>query len=78
MHEKRIWKIFLAIVVGLLLLNLGVMLSPATHAIPRTQYKVVSIREIVNPNVVEQTLNQQSAEGWAYVGDASGLLIFKK
>lgn len=80
MHEKRTWKVFLAIGVGLLLLNLGAMLSPATHAIQRSQYKVVSVHvnKMDNPNVVEQTLNQQSAEGWVYVGEASGVLIFRK
>jgi hypothetical protein len=80
MHEKRIRNIFLAIVAGLLLLNLGVMLSPATHAIPKTQYKVVALQvnKFDNPNVVELALNQQSAEGWVYVGEAGGVLIFKK
>ena len=79
MHEKRIGKVFLAIVCGLLLLNLGVMLSQTTHAIPRTQYRAVTIRGnmIENRDVVEQTLNQQSTEGWVYVGEASGVLIFK-
>jgi len=37
MHKTRIQNIFLAIVATLLLINLGVMLSPAAHAIPKTQ-----------------------------------------
>jgi preprotein translocase subunit SecF len=45
-----------------------------------TQYKVISlnVNKSDNPGVVQQVLNQQSAEGWAYVGEASGVLIFKK
>ena len=80
MNEKRILNIVLAVIAGLLLLNLGAMFSPVAHAIPKTQYKVVSIRvnKIENPDVVESALNQQSAEGWTYVGEASGVLIFKK
>jgi hypothetical protein len=80
MNEKRMLNIVLAVIAGLLLLNLGVMLSPVAHALPKTQYKVVSIRanKIENPNIVELALNQQSAEGWSYVGEASGVLIFKK
>ena len=77
MHEKRIRNILLGLVAGLLLLNLAVMFSPATHAIPKTQYKVVDVRGR-SADVVQQALNQESAEGWLYVGEGSGLLIFKK
>lgn len=80
MHKKRIRNIVLAIIAGLMLFTLGFMISPATHAIPTTQYKVISLNVNLhdNPSVVQQVLNQQSAEGWTYVGDASGTLIFKK
>ena len=47
---------------------------------PPTQYKAVAPRGpfSLNPDVVEQTLNQQSAQGWEYVNEAQGVLIFKK
>lgn len=80
MYEKRIRNILLGIVATLLLLNLGVTLFPVAHAVPRPQYKVISLRvnRSDNPGIVEATLNQQSAEGWTYVGEAGGPLIFKK
>jgi hypothetical protein len=80
MNEKRILNIVLAVIAGLLLLNLGVMLSPVAHANPKTQYRAISLRvnKSDNPAVVQQVLNQQSAEGWAYVNTSDGVLIFKK
>jgi len=57
---------------------LGVMLSPVAHAIPKTQYKVVSLRGNSQDGALEATLNQMSAEGWTYVGEVRGPLIFKK
>ena len=80
MNEKRILNIVLAVIAGLLLLNLGVMFSPTAHAIPTTQYRAISlpVNKSDNPYVVQQVLNQQSAEGWAYVNTSDGVLIFKK
>jgi hypothetical protein len=80
MNEKRIRNILLAVIAGLLLLNLGLMLSPAAHAVPKTQYKAIwpRVNPSDNPNAIQQTLNQQSAEGWEYVGEDGQVLIFKK
>ena len=79
MHEKRIRNILLAIVATLLLVNLGDMLSPAAHAIPKIQYKAVELgRSEYDANAVQQALDQQSAQGWVYVDDHGGILIFKK
>ena len=80
MHEKRIRNTLLTIVATLLLLNLGVMLYPAVHAIPKTQYKAVnvSLNFEDSSRFVQQALDQQSAQGWEYVGDAGRVLIFKK
>jgi hypothetical protein len=83
MYDKRIRNTVLAVIAALLLLNIGVMLSaqPASRTpASRTQYRVVVLRvnNTSNPEVLQAELNQQSAEGWQYVGDASGALIFKK
>ncbi|HEU4836583.1 MAG TPA: hypothetical protein VFS90_19280 [Pyrinomonadaceae bacterium] len=81
MNEKRILNVVLAVIAGLLLVNLGVMLSPAAHAIPTTQYRTITLRVYPSQDtavVLQQALNQQSAGGWAYVGEVSGVLIFKK
>ena len=80
MHKTRIQNIFLAIVATLLLVNLGVMLSPAVHAIPKTQYKAVILpnRGSADATPVQHLLDEQSAEGWQYAGSVSAYLIFKK
>jgi hypothetical protein len=85
MNEKRIRNIVLAVIAGLLLLNLGIMLSPAVHAVPKTQYIVVRVGlSKCGPSdcfrqELQRTLDQQSAQGWVYVdGGNSDLLIFKK
>ncbi len=85
MNEKRIRNMVLAIVAGLLLLNLGCMLFPGTHAVSTIQYNVIKI-ELHQPNgaltdasAIQRTLNQQGAQGWEYVGDLGAtFLIFKK
>ncbi|HXL79862.1 MAG TPA: hypothetical protein VN951_03215 [Pyrinomonadaceae bacterium] len=79
MNEKRILNFLFAIVAALLLVNLGVMLSPAAHAIPTTQYKAVEgPRYGYDTKGMQQILDQQSAQGWQYVNDCTGVLIFKK
>jgi hypothetical protein len=79
MHEKRIQNILLAIVSTLLLINLGVMLAPAVHAIPKTQYKAISIKFYAeDPRPIQQALDSQSAQGWEYVDYADGVFVFKK
>ena len=82
MHEKRTQNILLAIAAMLLLLNLGARLSPAVQATPpRTQYKAVQVYLGMgqSTNLIQQALDQQSAQGWEYVGEAgSYTLIFKK
>lgn len=81
MHEKRIRNILLAIVAGLLLLNLGVMLSPAAHAIPKTQYKAIDIPPTngrIEAISVQRILDQQNTQGWEYAGSSGVTLIFKK
>lgn len=80
MNQKRILNILLSIVAVLLFVNLGVTHFPVAHAIPTTQYKVISLRVDmpIHPDKVELALNQQSADGWVYVGEAQGVLIFKK
>jgi hypothetical protein len=81
MNEKRIVNVILVVIAGLLLVNLGVMLSPAARAIPTTQYKAITLHVYPNQDtavVLQQVLNQQSAGGWAYVDEVSGVLIFKK
>jgi hypothetical protein len=80
MNERRTRNILLAIVATLLLVNLGVRLSPAAHAVPKIQYKAVELRGSgYDANAVQQALDQQSAQGWEYVGDhGASFLIFKK
>lgn len=79
MNQKRILNICLAIVASLLLVNLGVMLAPAVHAIPNKQYRAVSVdlSSGTSPGV-QRALDQQGAQGWEYVGVAGNVLIFKK
>lgn len=75
----RIKNTLLAIIAALLLLNLGVNLSSTVHALPRTQYKAVEVKQIGSAQAsIQQTLDQESAQGWNYVGDLAGCLIFKK
>ena len=47
MNDKRILNIVLAVIAGLLLVNLGAMFASAAHAIPATQYRAIALR--VNP-----------------------------
>ena len=79
MNKKRIYNMVLAIVAGLLLLNLGCMLFPGTHAVSTIQYKVMQLGS-PNAQQIELTLNQQGAEGWVYVDQIAGgsYIIFKK
>ena len=78
MNEKRIRNVVLAIVAGLLLLNLGCMLSPGAHAVSKIQYKTVRIAYADSTNSLELGLNAQGADGWEYVGEYREQLIFKK
>jgi len=80
MIKNLIWKGFLVVVGVLLVLNLVVTLSPVTKAVPTLQYKVISPGFTMggSPERVEQLLNQQSAGGWTYVGEAQSVLIFRK
>ena len=78
MHENRIRNILLVIVAVLLLVNLGVRLSPAVHAIPAIQYKAVMVDLCCASSHAQQVLDQQSAQGWVFVGAAGTVLIFKK
>ena len=72
----------LTVVALLLLFNLGVMFSPPVHAIGKTQYKAVALGPSKNAQelglIVQQGLDQQSAQGWEYVGNIGSTLIFKK
>ncbi len=75
----RIRNTLLAIIAALLLVNLGVMLSPAVQAVPKAQYKAVRVRN--GPTVAlnyQEVLDQQSAQGWEFVDGDGGTLIFKK
>ncbi len=76
----RIKNTLLTIIAALLLINLGALLAPIAHAIPRTQYKAVGVNlsRFDNSNAVQQALDQQAAEGWQYAGEAGSSLIFKK
>ena len=78
MKEKRILNVLLAIVAGLLLLNLGCMLSPGTRAVSNIQYKTIRIAHPDGTNELQLGLNQQGTEGWEYVGEYREQLIFKK
>lgn len=79
MTQKRIWNILLATVATLLLINLGVMLSPVVHAIPVTQYRAVTGPQGgYDATGVQRVLDQQTVQGWQYIGDYTGVMIFKK
>jgi hypothetical protein len=49
--------------------------STVEAAPPPRQYKAVPINA---QGYVQEVLDQQSAQGWEYVGSVSGVLIFKK
>jgi len=68
------------VVAALLLLNLGVNLSPTAHAVPKKQYKAVNAKmsALYDANGVQRALDQQSAEGWEYVGSVGLVLVFNK
>jgi hypothetical protein len=78
----RIRNTLLAIVIALLLVNLGVMLSPVVRAVPKTQYKAVKLPDTGSPNALglltQRVLDDQSAQAWEYVGTVHDVLIFKK
>jgi hypothetical protein len=55
--------------------------TPTPVQVRTTQYKAVAVDLSYPPasaNIVQQALNQQSAQGWDYVGEAGSVLIFKK
>jgi len=86
MHQNRIRNVLLAAVAALLFFSLGVLLSPPVHALGKTQYKAVGVVTEIEHRAgvpgdashVQRVLDQQSAEGWEYVGSTDMVLIFKK
>jgi hypothetical protein len=79
MQQNRTRNALLSVVAALLLFNLGVMLSRPVHALGKTQYKdVLGMENVYDAVGAQRVLDQQSAEGWEYVGAANLVLIFKK
>ena len=59
------------------LFTLGAMPSPPAHALGKTQYKALEL-EIAGARNVQKILDQESAQGWEYVGMILNTLVFKK
>lgn len=91
MYQNWARNTLLTVVALLLGLTVGVRFSSPVHAITKTQYKVVSLyhlpfggndpqRNAQELQFEQSILDQHSAQGWEYVGDASmgSMLIFKK
>jgi hypothetical protein len=54
--------------------------EPSALQVGKTQYKAVAamVDALNDANGVQRTLDQQSAQGWEYVGSVGVVLIFKK
>lgn len=76
MHQNRLRNTLLTVVALLLLFNLGVKLSPPAHAAGQRQYRAFRMGDVGQAQAV---LDEQSAQGWEYVGSVGQTtLIFKK
>lgn len=75
----RIRNALLGVCAVLLFLNLWFNFFSTAQAVPR-KYKAVDpqVSGLYDAANVQRTLDQQSVEGWEYVGTAGVVLIFKK
>ncbi len=72
-------KVIVAVTLLILLVLLGSWIRPALQAAGRVEYKVATVP--MDPNEVQQILNQHAANGWEFVGTVGAMppfIVFKK